>query len=514
MLKTIQDWAEDPAGEVIFWLEGMAGTGKTSISMTVASALKEGKAFTKGLDPPSKAFLGASFFFKQGDATRNSTVEFFTTIAWCLSGIFPEPGSLITKAIKANPGIETKSPQQQFRTLIADPLAILDKKSFLPFQILVVIDALDECDDKDAETLLGMLEILEGLRQVRLRLFITSRREAHISLSFKGLPSRMCRTVRLEKVDKSPGEDNDITFYLLKTLNDISRKYSVKDGGVSNADINMLAEKADGLFIYAVTACRFLDGSHFVNKRLRDIRLALIVEEEEGPQQEVDGIYLKVLKFPDFESSHERFRVPFYSDISRLFGFMVVLLQPVSVETLCHLLPTTTDDLDHLLGYLHPIFNVPDDPRVPISLIHLSFRDFILNEKRSESLPFVIKEVVMHRDLFDRCLDLMNSELRHNICNLALPGTFVSEIEPSQIEAHIPQYLRYACLYWVGHLSKIDTECLVQAGLVDNGIVYVFLQEKFLYWLEVMAFIGEAPFIILIVNQLESLINVSIKVRS
>jgi hypothetical protein len=220
----------------------------------------------------------------------------------------------------------------------------------------------------------------------------------------------------------------------------------------------------------------------------------------------VDGIYLKVLKFPDFESSHESFRLPFYSDISRLIGFIIVLFRPVSVDTLCYLLPSTRLDVDYLLGYLHPIINVPDDPKASVTLIHLSFRDFILDEKRSEPLPFSIKELVMHQQIVFRCLEIMNSELRRNICDLELPGTFASEVETSQIETRIPQYLRYACLHWVKHLSKIDPDALAQDVLEEDGVVHVFFQKKLLFWLEVLAFIGEAPSMIPIIIQLESLI--------
>jgi hypothetical protein len=506
ILKTIQTWTEDPTDTMILWLEGMAGTGKTSISMTVASPLKEEKGFTNQLDPPHKAFLGASFFFNQVDATRNSTLEFFTTIAWCLSAISLDNGSPIIKAIRDNLGIETKSPQEQFRKLIADPLASLEKNTFTPFQLVVVIDALDECDDNDAEILLGMLENLDNLSQVRLRLFITSRREEHISTSFKNLPSHLYRTVRLEKVKRSLGQDDDdITLYLSKTLEDISTRYRVKDGGVTGSDIKKLAEKADGLFIYAVTACRFLDGPHYRSTKYRDKRLTLIFEDKDGPQQEVDSIYLKVLTFEDLENESDEYRDGFYPDISRLIGFIVVLLRPVSVQTLCHLLPADNADLEVLLDYLHPILNVPDDSQVPVTLMHLSFRDFILDEKRSELVPFSVRELDVHRDIFNRCLELMNSGLHQNMCSLELPGTFVSEIDTSQIDAHIPQYLRYACLHWVKHLSKIYD------GQKDSGVVYTLLQERLLYWLEVLAFIRETPSIIPIISQLEGLINVSLE---
>ncbi|RGP81028.1 wd40 repeat [Fusarium longipes] len=507
ILKSIQDWAEDPADTMILWLEGMAGTGKTSISRTVASALHEEQAFTVGLDPPHGTFLGASFFFNKVDATRNNTKEFFTSIAWCLSTISPGNGSPIIKAIRDNQGIETKSPQEQFRKLIADPLAWLDKNTFVPLQLLVIVDALDECDDKDAETLLGMLENLHHLGQVRLRLFITSRREGHISRSFRDLPSHLHRTLRLQKIKPSLGRESDIMVYLSERLKDISRRYQVRDGGLNHSDIEKLAEKSDGLFIYAVTACRFLDNSQFSNKEFRDMRLNLILEQDQGPQQEVDGIYLKVLRFPDFDEEPESVRELFYTRISRLIGFAIVLLRPVSVDTLCKLLTKEGANIDYYLDYLHPILNIPDDPEVPIGLIHLSFRDFMLDEKRSQLLPFSVREPDMHRDILDRCLEIMETGLRHNICHLGLPGTFVTGVDSAQVQSYIPPSLQYACLHWISHLVKIDGESLTQSGLKYRGAAQVFLQKRLLFWLEVMAFIREAPSIIPIIGRLESFIH-------
>lgn len=291
-----------------------------------------------------------------------------------------------------------------------------------------------------------------------------------------------------------------------------------------------LAEKADGLFIYAATACRFLE-PNFAHKTLRDEHLALIFDgeiEEEGPQHKVDGIYFKVLAFPDIQKSHKRLQATFYAHISRLIGFIVVLFRPASVETLFHLLQTSTEDMTHkteeiakgdlddYLRRLHSIINVPEEPGFPLSLIHLSFRDFILDQKRSEPLPFSIDEVSMHREVLHQCFALMNSKLRENICCLNLPGSLVSDVQPSHISCHIPQYLQYACRYWIDHLLKADRKSLIHTISGGSeyeesaGLVYGLLREKLLYWLEVMAFIGEASSIISIFSQLEIFIEVSL----
>jgi tRNA A37 threonylcarbamoyladenosine biosynthesis protein TsaE len=69
LLQQIAEWAESPDGKCIYWLEGMAGTGKSTISRTIAR------------DFQVSGLLGASFFFKRGEADRSNAKRLFSTIA-------------------------------------------------------------------------------------------------------------------------------------------------------------------------------------------------------------------------------------------------------------------------------------------------------------------------------------------------------------------------------------------------------------------------------------------------
>src|SRR5690242_5930826 len=76
LLNQINEWADGP-GECIFWLNGMAGTGKSTISRTVAQNFAD------------RGVLGASFFFKKGEGDRGRAALFFTTITTQLVDKFP-----------------------------------------------------------------------------------------------------------------------------------------------------------------------------------------------------------------------------------------------------------------------------------------------------------------------------------------------------------------------------------------------------------------------------------------
>jgi hypothetical protein len=65
LLRQVQDWAQQPQSKSIFWLNGMAGTGKSTISWTVAKWLTD-QGHLGLVDH------GASFFFKRGEGDRGS----------------------------------------------------------------------------------------------------------------------------------------------------------------------------------------------------------------------------------------------------------------------------------------------------------------------------------------------------------------------------------------------------------------------------------------------------------
>ena len=75
--RHIAEWARNKNGKHIFWLNGMAGTGKSTIARTIAQLFAD------------KGQLGASFFFKKGEGDRGSAARFFTTIATDLMSYIP-----------------------------------------------------------------------------------------------------------------------------------------------------------------------------------------------------------------------------------------------------------------------------------------------------------------------------------------------------------------------------------------------------------------------------------------
>jgi cytidylate kinase len=116
----------------MFWLYGAAGTGKSTISRTVARSLA------------AKGVLSASFFFKRGEGDRGNASRFFTTVAWQLANKLPDLVPHSARALENDAGLVEKAVDVQCEELVLKPFsAIWEKSSTKPKQAVIVIDALD-----------------------------------------------------------------------------------------------------------------------------------------------------------------------------------------------------------------------------------------------------------------------------------------------------------------------------------------------------------------------------------
>jgi hypothetical protein len=93
--RQIHDWIDGNDKRTIFWLNGLAGTGKSTITRTIAH-----NSFQQGR-------LSTSFFFSKGSGDISYTGKFFTTIVAQLSSKSQYLKRCIYNAIKENENIAT-----------------------------------------------------------------------------------------------------------------------------------------------------------------------------------------------------------------------------------------------------------------------------------------------------------------------------------------------------------------------------------------------------------------------
>jgi hypothetical protein len=140
VLDGVELWARDFKKAPVYWLNGLAGTGKSTIAQTIAERI-----FADGQ-------LGASFFCSRYFEDRRNLQFIFPTIAVQLARKYTKFRSAFVPLAQSNPGIAYESLYNQMDKLIAGPLRESD------ISTVIVIDALDECKDEEpASTILSIL---------------------------------------------------------------------------------------------------------------------------------------------------------------------------------------------------------------------------------------------------------------------------------------------------------------------------------------------------------------------
>ena len=180
--KEIREWITAILDKPeIYLLSGLAGIGKSTVAQTVAERAD------------NLHLLGASFFFSRDEADRRNAEKFYTTIAFQLCAHDKQFAKAIGNALLEEKGATatTKKPMEQLDALIVEPLRGLLNQRSQP--LVMVVDALDECDEEDG---LVVLETLEHLvhELPSLRIILTSRPRPLFDRHFN---NHICTTLKI-----------------------------------------------------------------------------------------------------------------------------------------------------------------------------------------------------------------------------------------------------------------------------------------------------------------------------
>ncbi|CAE6340977.1 unnamed protein product [Rhizoctonia solani] len=233
--QALQGWTTDPSSAKIYRMNGMAGTGKTTIAYS----------FCEWLEKTNR--LGASFFCSRISSTCRTLSQIVPTLAYQVARFSPAFRSSLCSVLNNDPDAGKLNVVQQFEKLIYQPM--LTTKGAIPDIVVVVIDALDECDDNYSVRLL-LDTLLKFAEHLPLKFFVSSRPEPVIRdrMMSRGGSSRFI--VYLHDIEESIVED-DIKKYLTEALSTMEPSPSV-------AQIGLLAKHSRNLFIYAATLVRYI----------------------------------------------------------------------------------------------------------------------------------------------------------------------------------------------------------------------------------------------------------------
>ena len=103
--------------------------------------------------------LGASFFFKRGEVDRVNLAKFVPTLAHQLALSIPGAASIVKRAIDADLAIVNKAIREQFEKLVRQLLMKAVETSSTPSSVVIVVDALDECEQARLDILYLVLNV-------------------------------------------------------------------------------------------------------------------------------------------------------------------------------------------------------------------------------------------------------------------------------------------------------------------------------------------------------------------
>jgi len=335
-------WAKDTRDQNIFWLNGLAGTGKSTIAQSFSEiVVKDG-------------FLGASFFCSRDYLDRRELKNIFPTLAYQLACHYPHFRTHIIRIIKRDPTLAHTSLISQLENLLVDPIS--EAKA----SCVIVIDALDECnDDQPASAILSVLgQYASQLSSVKF--FITGRPEPRIRTGFRlPLLKPLTQVFLLHEV-KPSSVNNDIQLYLTQRLTAIAKQRSdveLPDSWPHDDEIAALTKKSSGLFIFASTLVRFIESEHHEPSE----RLQLVLSEASGTMHEghagIDSLYSQILLHA-FSGVHE---LEVFATTRCVLGAITLAFNPLSRKDLSTILGVPTTLILTTLRHLHSVILVPAD---------------------------------------------------------------------------------------------------------------------------------------------------------
>ncbi|KAI0043734.1 hypothetical protein FA95DRAFT_1597790 [Auriscalpium vulgare] len=455
-LNEILDWSRNPNAPSFCWLDGSAGSGKTSIAHEIAALHHDENT------------ISASFFFHRDDPPLASSAVQLLALSLSYA---PEIRTHITAVLQrmTDPRV-LRTLTEQFHAAIVAPLRDYIQRHPSK-RVLIILDAVDECPVALRPDLLQALR--EGLPRLppRVKVLVTARPQDDIVALADGLVAKRIH------VDVGPGtDDGDVLTYVTHELRNV-RTARRLDGTWTDAqlarDAQALADKARGLFQWARVACTLLQDRASPRPIIRNI---LRAEVTGTPGDDLSALYGEALRLALPNASETRVQATYASVV----GTIVYAEQPLGVTAVADLLNISESAVVRMLTDLGSVVDVEGGNARLVRAAHSSFVDYVTDATQCRDRTFFIDKAAANQTIAEGCFGVMSRMLRRDLCDTKHPYLDNSDVMPEVLALSIPDTLRYACRYGMAHAVEHLNEALVKH--IDE-----FLRETLLEWIEAMS---------------------------
>ena len=462
VLDEIERWTEDFDKPPVYWLNGLAGTGKSTIAQTVTE-----RVFASG-------HLGASFFCSRDVADRSDLQLIFPTLAFQLAQKYPDFRSSLALILEFNPDIVHESLQAQMQSLVVDPLLSTG------ISTVIVVDALDECrgENPQSDFLRALGELVSTIPGVKF--FVTSRPEKDIKAGFNDPELQDCTsTFVLHEVDRR-AVDSDIHLFFRHELSKLALQCGIM-GWPTEEQLSSLCQRAAGFFVYAVATIKFLEhGLKCPSSRLNIIMKSPKSTDYEGAVKlksytSLDSLYLSI-----FEEAFGGYSAEDHKLIHSVMCAVILAFNPLSPTMISMLLALKPSEVAVTLESIQSLLVLDGDSNKPVQPFHKSFPDFIMDPTRCIDTRFSISPDD-HIELALHCIKLMNELPEKKGWWISSDPDEIREFRKEIFKSHDYEALAYAYKSWHQHLFTTKHPTTQAVSALSN-----FFEEKFLFWIRVM----------------------------
>ncbi|KAG6907177.1 hypothetical protein DXG01_010074 [Tephrocybe rancida] len=463
ILKEVIQWINNDSQDIpqnFLWIVGPPGCGKSAIAASIAKYCQ------------SQNNLSGQFFISHANRNTTNPLFYFPTI---IRDLYKRSDSVEQHLYDALKGrrFSVDTPEKAAQLFLETIQKAASDHPDAP--VVVIFDGLDETssnhdvlDQTRRENLENTAAIFSDLfaklsHHPNAKVIISSRPEAEILRRFKDTTQGQ-HIKRLEILTDDGNSLHDINVFLEYRLEDIAKKHLPPSLASSWPDIEhfeQLARGASGLFIWAVTACNYIDAR--LRRRGGEDMDAVFIALEDNRQVDLRVLYTRILRFsypPDPLDGVDEWDLEVFR---RIMGSLMVIQEPMNIRDLTALLDLRRTsnsnhvDIKKFVENLRTLL-VPDSGDVTEATVpqaHKSFFDFLTRE--SSLAPFRINVDTADAEIAFTCLrHVIGSYPDIHATHFASKNSDLRVLSPATM---------YAVRFVLSHMPHRDGESM---GVVSN----------------------------------------------